>query len=234
MLKTLITLVRGHTSAAESAIVDRNALLILDQQLRDASAALERAKRALAIAIAQDQQEATRLAAIETQITDLEPRVLAALEAGRDDLARDGAETIARLEADRDAARSARALFAAQIARLRQHVSEAGSRIAAVDRGRRIARAAEAVRDMRRGRIETAMPHQATLAEAEATLQRLSELQSVAATAEEALDAIDAATAPATAAERLAAEGFGAPLRTSADDVIARLKARGAGSKPAA
>ena len=224
MFKALLTLARGGVSAAGSEIADRNALLILDQQLRDATAALERAKRALALAIAQDQQEGSRLVIIERQIADLEGRVLAALEGGRDELARDGAEAIARLEADRDAAATARSLFATEIARLRNHVSQAEARIAAVDRGRRVARAAEAVRLVRRGRLEPAMPHQATLAEAEKTLKRLRERQEEAAIAEEALDQIDAATAPIAAAERLAAEGFGPRMRTTAEDVIARLK----------
>lgn len=190
-------------------------------------------KRTLALAIAQDQQEGSRLATTERQIADLESRVLAALEGDRDELARDGAEAIARLEADRDAARAARSLFAREIARLRDYVNRAEMRIAAVDRRRRVARAAEAVRHVRRGRVETAMPHQATLSEAEETLKRLRERQDEAATAEEVLEQIDAATAPAAAAERLAGEGFGPPMHTTADDVIARLKARGPQQKAA-
>lgn len=226
MFKILVTLARGRASAAATELADRNALLILDQQVRDATAALERAKRSLALAIAQDQQEGTRLTTTERQIADLESRVLAALEGGRDELVREGAEAIARLEADRDAAKTARSLFAAEIARLRNHVSQAEARITAVDRGRRTARAAESVRHMRRGRVETATPYQATLSEAEGTLKRLRERQDEAAIAEDVLDGIDIATAPATAADRLAAEGFGPPMRSTADDVIARLKAK--------
>jgi len=52
MLKTLITLVRGRTFAIAEEVADQNALLILDQQMRDASGALDRAKKALAVAIA--------------------------------------------------------------------------------------------------------------------------------------------------------------------------------------
>jgi len=225
MFKTLVTLVRGNTAAAAQDLADRQALVILDQQMRDASAALERAKRALALAIAQDQQEGRRLDSVLAQIKDLEVRVSGALSAGRDDLAREGAEAIAGLEAERDAARTARSLFAAEISRLKAHVGQAQHRIAAVDRGRRIARAAEAVRGLKKGRIEAALPHQGTLAEAEATLARLRERQAEAQAAEEALDAIDASTGPLQAAEKLAAEGFGPRLRTTADDVLARIKA---------
>ena len=53
MFKTLITLVRGRSVAIAEEVADQNALLILDQQMRDATGALDRAKKALAIAIAQ-------------------------------------------------------------------------------------------------------------------------------------------------------------------------------------
>ena len=112
MFKTLFLLIRGSAASAAEEIADRNALLILDQQMREAGAAIERAKRALALAIAQDGAEAKRLDAAIARIADLEVRVKAALEAGNEGIAREGAEAIAALEADRDAAQAARTLFA--------------------------------------------------------------------------------------------------------------------------
>ena len=61
MLKTIVTLFRGAAFRAEEEFADRSALLILDQQIRDAAAGIERAKRALAVAIAQDEAEGKRL-----------------------------------------------------------------------------------------------------------------------------------------------------------------------------
>ncbi len=226
MFKTILTLMRGSAAAAGEDLADRNALLILDQQLRDSTVALDRAKRALALAIAQDQLEGERLKAVLARIADLEIRVSAALESGREDLAREGAEAIATLEADRDAAQTARSLFATEIGRLTAHVRQAESRIAAVDRGRRVARAAEAVRITRRGRTEAALPHEATLAEAEVTLNRLRGRQTEARLADEALDQIETATSPIVAAERLAAQGFGPRMKSTANDVISRLRAK--------
>ena len=55
MFKTVFTLFRGSVAVAEEVLEDRTALLILDQQMRDTAAALDRSKRALALAIAQDQ-----------------------------------------------------------------------------------------------------------------------------------------------------------------------------------
>jgi phage shock protein A len=225
MFKTLLTLVRGSVAAAEEELEGRNALLILDQQMRDAAAAVERAKRTLALAIAQDQQEGRRLDTTNARIADLEIRATAALDGGREDLAREAAQSIAILEADRDAALTARALFASEITRLKRHVANAEARITELDRGRRIARASEAVRTLRRGGVEAARPYEATLPEAENTLRRLRERQMEAQAADEALTEIDAANGPIATAEKLAEQGFGPRLRPTADDVLARLKA---------
>ena len=234
MLKTLITLVRGRTSQIAEEVADQNALLILDQQMRDATGALDTAKKALAVAIAQESQESQRLDGTRARIEDLETRAVAAIEAGRDDLATEAAEAIATLEAERDASLTARALFAAEIAKLKSHVLQQQMRFSQLDRGRRIARAAEAVRIARRGRIEGAPIFAGTLVEAEATLARLREHQVEADAAEEAFNALDAVTGPIAAPHKLSAEGFGPRLRPNATDVLARLRERAAGGKPEA
>src|SRR6266566_4791011 len=149
-----------------------------------------------------------------------------ALDGGREDLARDAAQSIANLEADRDAAMTARTLFASEIARLKRHVANAEARITELDRGRRIARASEAVRALRRGGIEAARPYESTLPEAENTLKRLRERQMEAQAADQALTEIDTASGPLATAEKLAAQGFGPRIKSTADDVLARLNAR--------
>jgi len=231
MFKTVITLIRGGAAVAAEVLVGRTALLILHQLLRAAAAALDRAKRTLALAIAGNQQEGRRLEATEARIADLEVRATAALEGGREDLARQAAEAIAGLEADRDAALTARTLFAAEIARLKRYVATAEARLTELDRGRRIARAAESVRALRRSGIEAARPYEATLPEAENTLRRLRERQTEAEAADQALTELDAASGPLATAEKLAEQGFGPRIKSTADDVLARLNAKRA--KPA-
>jgi len=156
MLKTLVTMVRGRTALIAEELGDQNALLILDQQMRDATGALDGAKKALAVGTAQESQEQQRLDATHARITDLETGAIAAIKAGREDLATEAAEAVATLEAERDASLTDRALFTAEIAKLKGHVLQQQMRFSQLDRGRRIARAAEAVRIARRGRIEGA------------------------------------------------------------------------------
>jgi len=231
MFKTFVTLIRGSVAAAEEELVDRSALLILDQQIRDAAAATERGKRALALAIAQDEAEGKRLEATLARIADLEERATAALAGGREDLAAEAAETIAVLEADRDAIREARATFAAEIGRMRSAVTGATRRFTELERGRRIAQAAEAVRRLRTG---PAGPAGSTaLADAEATLRRLRERQVEEAATDRAMQSFDADAGPANIASKLEAEGFGKRTRSTASDVLERLRRKAAATAPA-
>jgi len=223
MFRMLTTLARGTVASAAEDFADRNALVILDQQIRDATAGVERGRRALALAIAHDDSEAARLQATLGRIADLEDRAVSALEGGREDLASEAAETIAMLEADRDAITAARRDAAGQIARLKAAMADAGRRLADLERGRRIARASESVRGLKR---RGASMGDASLEEAEATLRRLRERQSEADAIEASLARFDTAAASDTVADRLEAAGFGAPTRPTPSRVLDRLRGR--------
>jgi phage shock protein A len=224
MLKTIVTLFRGAAFRAEEEFADRSALLILDQQIRDSAAGIERAKRALAAAIAQDEGEGKRLETTLARIADLEERAVAALGGGSDELATEAAEAIAVMEADRDAIREARATFAREIAGLKAAVRRSGQRLAELERGRRIAMAAESVRRLKTGHGFGNPSGATALADAEATLRRLRERQAEDAAAANAFDTLYSEANPAGVAERLEAAGFGRRTRTTAADVLARLK----------
>jgi phage shock protein A len=224
MFKALFTLARGATARAEEEVADRNALLILDQQIRDVAASFARAKQSLALAIAQEKQEASRLRLIDADIADLETRVSAALDANDEERARIGAEAIANLENDRDASARALETFAKETQRLRAYIDQASARIADLERGRKLANAAEATRRLRRGRIEPEGLARSTLSEAEATLTRLRSKQQEAIAAEDALDDIEKKIAPQNAAEKLSEAGYGPKLKSTADDVLNRIK----------
>jgi phage shock protein A len=229
MFKTLFTLVRGAAAAAEGEMIDRSALLILDQQIRDAASAVERGKRALAVAIAHDEAEGKRLDATVARIADLEERAVAALAGGREDLASEAAESIAMMEADRDAVREARATFAREIAHLKRTTVDAGRRLAELERGRRIAQAADAVR-----RLKTRGPARLggapALADAEATLRHLRERQAEDAAIDASVESLDAGAAVDTIATHLEEAGFGKRTRATAADVLDRLNKRASAS----
>jgi phage shock protein A len=68
MFKQIVTIFRGRAAEAGEAVIDANAMTILNQQIRDCVAAIESTKRTLALAIAQERQEEARLEKIATRI----------------------------------------------------------------------------------------------------------------------------------------------------------------------
>lgn len=223
MFKQIITLFRGAANTASEEFTDRHALLILQQQMRDAANALSAARRAVALAMAQNKQEQAQYEQLVARLKDLEDRALAALEQEKHDLAREAAETIAMLEAERDASKQAQDQFTAEIARLRTNVRNSEMRMRELQRGQRIANATDKAQ-----RLRTQVPESglSSLTEAEETLKRLRERQQQIDLTAEAMAELDATDNPARTIEKLAEAGCGKPLKTDADDVLSRLAKR--------
>ena len=228
MFKQIVTLLRGRAYEAQEAVIDGQALTILRQQIRDCAEAVGAARRAVAIAIAQNEQERQQQVRIAARIADLEMRTLAALEQGKQALATEAAESIALLEQERDASQAAQASFAAEIARLKRIVRDSELRLQEVERGQRLAAATEKTQRLRESGAHSTLN---ALADAEATLQRLRARQGQIDLAAEALADMDRTNNPSAVAEKLAAAGCGDPIRTRGEDVLKRLAAR---LKPAA
>lgn len=223
MLKQFLALARGRLFEAAESAVDRNALPILRQQIRDCAEAIAAARKAVAIAIAQNEQEIEQHKKLVTRIDDLESRAVAALEQDRQALAREAAETIALLEAERDASDQAQNSFGEEIARLKRIVRESETRLRDLQRGERIAAAADRTQRLRSTAPSSSL---SALKDAEATLSRLRTRQKQIDAAAIALDEMERSSDPAAIVGKLAAAGCGAPVRSSADQVLARLAAR--------
>jgi phage shock protein A len=223
MFKQIVTLIRGRGYEASQDFVDRNALSILRQQIRDGAEAVTAARKAVAIAIAQNEQEATHLTRLVERIGDLEERAVAAIEKGEMGLAREAADTIALLETERHSSEAAQTSFAAEIERLKRVVRNSETRLRELQRGERVAAATE-----RTQRLRHTVPGISTsgLRDAEETLARLRMRQ-------HQLDAVDTAMTemekngdPAEMSRKLAEAGCGAPITTTGNAVLERLKKR--------
>ncbi|MFV0382475.1 PspA/IM30 family protein [Paracoccus sp. (in: a-proteobacteria)] len=219
----MTTLIRGRSHDVAEAFTDANALAILRQQLRDAADGLERAKRGVAVVMAYAERERKSAARIAGQLVDLETRAMDALRKGRDDLATEAASAIADLEAERSATERSIAHYSSEITRLREHVSLAEQRLRTLQRGKRIADAAQHTSKLRGTMPDGVI---ASLKEAEATLERLESRQSHADEVEIAMVELSHASSAEATSARLAAAGCGAPLRDQAAEVLARLRVR--------
>lgn len=225
MFKSIVTIFRGHAAEAEEALVDANAMTILDQQIRDCATAIETTRRTLALAIAQERQEEARLEKLSARREALEGRAGEALDGGNEDLAMEAAGMIASMETEYADATASLARHKLETERLRSLVKTGQTRLTELEQGRRSARKTAAVLKLRDVQTGTSVSFQSTLRDAETTLNRLKQRQGDLDAAAQALDELDAETSPASIEDKLAAAGFGPPTRTQARDVLDRLKA---------
>lgn len=218
-----MTLLRGQRFEAAQALTDRHALPLLRQQIRESAQAVTASRRAVAVAMAQNEREKEQHGRLVAQLTELEERTLAALDKGQEDLAREAADTIAHLEAERDASAAAQTRFETEIARLRTCLRDAEARLRQLERGQRLATATDKTQ-----RLQNVLPEGglASLRDAEATLARLQLRQTEMDATARAMTELEATGSAELLREKLAAEGCGAPIKTNADEVLDRLKAR--------
>ena len=220
MIKQIFALFRGTANQAAENYVDRHGLMILRQQINDSAKAVHSARKAVAIAIAQNKQEEDQYIQITKRLDDLEQRTIIALEKGKKKIAMEAAETIALLEAERDASKEAQDRFQSEIDRLRRQVRTAETRLRELKRGHRIADVTDKTQRMRgEGDADT----HSTLADAEDTLLRLRTRQKQIDLTAEAMAEMDEEASSEQIIEKLAEAGCGAALKTSADEVLERL-----------
>jgi len=225
MFKQIVTLFRGHIFETQEAVVDAHALPILRQQMRDCVDAVNASRRAVAVAVAQNEQEANQCKKIEARLADLEARAISALEQGKQELAHEAADTIAILETERDSSLAAQATFNREIHRLKNMLRQSEARLKDIDRGHRLAVVTDKTQNLReRGAGSTLN----ALQDAENTLQRLQMRQRQIDVTAEVMADFDKASDPSALSEKLAAAGCGAPTKNAAEDVLKRLQQKSA------
>lgn len=223
MFGTLKTLIQGANARAEERVRAAYSIELIDQKIREAVDGLKLAKSTLAGLIQRQRGEERQIAMLQSRSADLLDRGRAALAANRDDLAAEAAEAVAVMENELSLRRETRARLEARVIRLQASVEETNRRIIDLKQG---SIAARAMRDEQalQARLNTTFSGQSPLAEAEDLIAGVLGREDVLEQAE-ILTEIDRTLHRTDVADRLAAEGFGRPMKTTAADVLSRLKA---------
>ncbi len=221
MFDKFISTLRGLMYDTADSVADRNDMSLLSQQLRDAGNAVRSARMAVALASAQQEQDKNRIVRIDDAVADLEERTRDALLKGAEDLAREGAEAISVLEDEQEALKRSTREFEAEIDTLKHNVRLAEARLREMERSQKMAVVRDRVRSTGSFHV---LSNPAPLAEAEETLNRIQSRQERGALADKALTAMSAVDRPEELVSRLADAGCGAPVRSSADLVLERLR----------
>jgi phage shock protein A len=145
LLQKIFTLFRGSAHEAGQAVVDKNALKILDQEIRDAGNELVRSKEELTKVMAQRQLLATRSADRQTKKAEYENYIAGALRQGNEALAREVAERLATVETDLKNDEQTLAQYDGSIRALKQAITDTERKLARVKQQVDTVKATEAV-----------------------------------------------------------------------------------------
>jgi phage shock protein A len=122
IFKKLITALRGSVNEAGEAIIDAQALRILDQEIRDADVELKQAKESLASILAQQKLADKEVEKIQAEITEYENYAIKALESNNEKLALEVAEKLSVLEKKYTVNKEQATYFADNVKNLRQTI----------------------------------------------------------------------------------------------------------------
>lgn len=100
ILGNIVKAFKGGASEVGEAIVDANAIRILEQEIREADQAIHKAKQSLTQLKATEIKLKREVGSLAQDITDYEAKAMQALEQGKEDLAREVAERIADIETE--------------------------------------------------------------------------------------------------------------------------------------
>lgn len=226
----VITALRGGVNEAGEAIVDTQALRILDQEVRDAAAELNESKSALADIMAREKISRKKAGELEKKLAEHEGYALKALEKGDEALATEVAEKMAELE-NRIATEKATADgFAENAERLRAAISQAEHDIRHLKQQVDTVKAVENVQRAQAAVAERFSGSDTKLRTAMDSLKRIKERHALRDAKMEASSELAAEMPEASLRRKLEKAGI-APTGKQASDILERLKEkRGAGA----
>ncbi|AZC16548.1 MULTISPECIES: PspA/IM30 family protein [Pseudomonas] len=222
----LLTALRGGANEAGEALVDSQALRILDQEIRDADQELRKSKEALAEIMARQKLAAERADATAAKVAEYESYALKALEAGNESLAQEVAQKIANLENDLVVEREQADGFAASVAQLRKAVTQAEGNIKHLKQQVDTVKATESVQKAQQAVAQRYGGSQSKLHTAVESLERIKQKQAERAAKMEAAAELASSGNPDDALDAKLREAGIVAGSTSADNVLARLKDR--------
>ena len=222
------TAVRGGVSEAGEAIVDNQALRILDQEIRDADNGLNKSKEALTGIIAKRKLADKKVESLKSSLTEYEGYAMQALDKGDETLATEIAEKIAGFETELLAENGLATSFAGSESQLRKAVSQTEANLKRLKQQVDTVKATEKVQ---KAQAAVAARHSgagSSMRNAIDSLERLKTKQAERAARFEAASELAGSTEEVSLDDKLKAAGI-VGGGASGGDVLARLKAKRGG-----
>ena len=219
----MLTALRGGMNEAGEAVVDTQALRILDQEVRDASAELKLSKESLVAIIAQQKVAEQKVEALVGSITEYEGYALKALEQKDEALALEIAEKIATLENQKGFEEEAVNGFSTSAARLKAAIASADNNIKRLKQQIDTVKATESVQRAQESVSQRYAGSNTKLQTAMDSLERIKQKQTLTAAKLQAAEELQGSTAEQSLQEKLQKAGI-ASQGQQATNVLERLK----------
>lgn len=224
MFGTLKTLINGANARAEDRLRDTHSIELIDQKIREADQNLKAAKLTLASLIQRKRNEARQVDVLQSRIDDLMARAEQALADGRQDMVQSAAQAVADLENEKTIRTQTVDRLETRVLQLRQTVEAANRRILDLKQGAISARAVKREQGLQK-RLNRHLGGDSPIDEAEGLINRVMQ-QDDPFEQSEILREIDTGLDHTNVAERMEEAGYGPKTRSTAADVLARLKSK--------
>lgn len=222
MLGTLRTIFIGQSRRAEETVHDHYALDLIAQKIRESEDALKAAKATLAALIQRQRSETRQIVGLAKRISTMTDRAKAALDDDNEGMATEAAHAIATMENEKAIRDATLARLDQKVVRLKSSVETMHRRIIDLKQGEIAAKAARHESDTQR-RLNRTIARTAPANEAQELIDRVLG-QDDPFEQGQILDEIDGDLNHNNLDDRMAAEGYGDATKSTAADVLARLK----------
>lgn len=219
----MITALRGGVNEMGEAVVDSQALRILDQEVRDAAEELKQSKESLAAIMAKQKMTQERCTAIAKQIEEHEGYAIKALEKEDETLAHEVAEKIVELETEKAQEQESGEHYAISVKKLRAAIKQAESNLKRLKQQVDTVKATENVQRAQSAVAERFSGTNAKMRTAMDSLERIKEKQAVKGAQMNAASELAEESRDDSLKEKLAEAGITSTTQ-QADDILARLK----------
>ena len=219
----MMTALRGGVNEAGEAVVDSQALRILDQEVRDASEELKQSKESLVAIIARQKVAEEKVSKLKSDVKEYEGYALKALEKGDDSLAHEVAQKIADFENQLESEKAAATGFAENADKLKAAIKVAESNIKRLKQQVDTVKATDSVQRAQKTVADRHSGSNSKMRTAMDSLERIKEKQLLNAAKMNAASELSAETSESSLQEKLQQAGIRSGEK-QADDILARLK----------
>jgi len=222
ILKKLMTAIRGGAREAGEAIIDANALRILEQEIVDAKNNLKKGRVSLTEVMAKEMQTKRQVSTIQNNIAEHEGFVKEALAKSNETLALEIAEKISEYEPSLNDQQTILADFTNHIQTLKSQIKKAEKTIAENERQLLMVKTTESVQKATMSVTDNIAANNSTMSSARESLERIKKKQQDRADKIAAGETLQAELSDDLAI-KMQASGIG-PQASSAESILERLK----------